>query len=208
MVSPAVKRKVKQASPIPVPYHQVDQRRTEWLALLPAALRQNIEQGGHALNGEEQQLAWHVAGCARCVWEWWQFDPLTWACPPTFEAHRLAKATAWLKALDPRQYPYVREDALRILLDTWPAWLAACQDSDLIFDTIPSLWLPNDEFAPLTSQLPCLPEWHLTHEMPERAEVARVAEQFYVYSGLVTWLNVQLGTIATAGMLDLEPDPF
>lgn len=193
-------------------YKHVDQLRRAWIAQLPDGYDADVA----ATPALAAALDWNVAGCARQVMEWTHFQPHLWTAP-TWYRERLARICTWLQAQPKTDLPNRREDALQILLAAWPPFLAFQQHPELTYDTIPSLYTPEDvgEFGPLDMPLPYLPHWtvRFTPEQvdalepehgEERREAARISEEFTLYAGLVTWLNTQIGL----DVLDLEPNPF
>lgn len=205
----------KKRTVIPVDDRKLtDELRREWIAQLPAA----VDTIKWFTDGPDEALsfAWNVAGCARQFMEWTHFQPQRWQAPGWYP-ERLGRICAWLQGLEQKDLPYRREDALKILLKGWPLHLAHLRNDVLLYDAIPSLYTPEDfkEFGPLDMPLPYLPHWRveLTPEQevelgPEvvaaRQEAARIGEEFTLYSGLVTWLNLQIGL----PLLDLEENPF
>lgn len=205
----------KKRTIIPVDdFKLVDGLRRDWLALMPPT----IDTITWFADGPDQALsfAWNVAGCARQFMEWTHFQPQRWQAPSWY-SERLGRICTWLQAQPADQLPYRREDALKILLNAWPRHLTHLRDNELLYDTLPSLYMPDDldEFGPITMPLPYLPHWrvHVTPEreveigeerMAQRREAASTAEEFTLYSGLVTWLNLQINL----PLLDLEENPF
>lgn len=213
-LTPTKSRSKKPAVPAEPPFKVIDERRRAWLALLPPTV--DLVSLYTEDREEAVSLGWNVAGCARQFMEWTHFSPDTWEAPAWY-GERLARMCAWLQAQPAAELPYRREDALKILLAAWPRHLEHLKDGELIFDTIPSLYTPEDlaEFGPLDMPLPYLPHWRvpLTPEQEAalmqdghhaRLEAAKTAEEFTLYAGLVTWLNTRIGL----PLLDLEPNPF
>lgn len=202
----------KKSSPIPTPdldQQQLHDRRQKWLALVPKGV--NVLAFNAASQEEAFLLTWNVATCAHQFMEWTHYQPDQWAAPAWYP-ERLGRICAWLQAQPHQGLIQRRDDALTILLKAWPQYIAAVQDSQLQYDTIPSLYMPEDleEFGPLSMPLPYLPHWRVEapHEDADRLLVrqaaAQVAEEFCLYSGLVTWLNAQVGL----DLLDLTHAPF
>ncbi|AFZ66091.1 hypothetical protein [Deinococcus peraridilitoris] len=130
--------------------------------------------------------------------EWTQGNPFTITFPPSYNT-RLTRAISWLQSLKPHEYPYSRERAQGTLINAWRTYGTEETQVEHHWELIPKLWQPpEDEFGPLaqTTQIPCLPIWDDT-------EHGRLAEEFDVYSGLVGYLNQQLGY----HLLDMDPHP-
>lgn len=209
---PMTPTKKKTPAPPQPDFKVVDKLRRDWLALLPPDM--DTSKWVAADLEEGLALLWNVAGCARQFMEWTHFMPAEWEAPSGYTS-RLARTCAWLRQQERGDLPYRREDALNILLNAWPRHLAHMRDDELLFYTIPTLWNPDDEFGPLDAPLPYLPVWEVSltpgreEELgPERVgamrEAARVAEEFCLYAGLVTYLNTQVGL----PLLDLALNPF
>lgn len=184
--------------------------RDAFLAKLPADLRTYASAIEHK---DAVTLLWQMAGCARQVYEWTQYQPEKWTAPVGYE-ERLARVCAWLGRQEEARYPWLREDALKILLVAWEQHRADLTPTDApngiseqLYACMPSLWMPDEEFGPLQvhdQPLPFLPVWSTQDADPIRAKAARTCEEFTVYSALVTYFNLALGKEP----FDVEPDPF
>jgi hypothetical protein len=174
--------------------------RDAWCALVPAG----IDTNASFAESDEQaaSLAWQVAGNARLFMEWTNFQPASWQPPTGFQTSRMARVCKWLGGIDKTDMLYRREDALKILLAASDRLKTL--DADVFWNTVFTLWHPDEEFGPLTENLEFLPLWDVDDPEPQRAAAAKAAEEFVLYSGLVTYLNTQIGK----DLLDLEADPF
>lgn len=204
-LTPTKTRSKKPAAVAQTDFKVVDRLRREWIASCP------IDTDDHQW-AQGVVLASNVAGCARQFMEWTHFQPDVWT-PPSWYSERLTRMVAWLQAQPRTELADRREDALAILLAAWPQHLAHLQDNTLIYDTIPSLFTPEDfdEFGPLDMPLPYLPHWRVqpgqeleAEVLARRQEAARIGEEFTLYSGLLTHINRVIGL----ELLDLEPNVF
>ncbi|AWN24026.1 hypothetical protein DKM44_12935 [Deinococcus irradiatisoli] len=203
------KSRPKQAPPVQPNYREVDERRRVWIAQLPPEI--DTDAVGTLSSNEALSFTWNVAGHARNFMEWTHFQPREWTPWGNYD-QRLARVCRWLAQQPEDQLPYRRDDALQILRACWPKYLEKVRDPELLFDTIPSLWIPDDEFGPLDAPLPYLPIWEVIPRDPDitpeqlerRWEAARIGEEFALYAGLTTYLNVTIGL----KLLDLGDSPF
>lgn len=213
-LTPGNNRK-KAAAPAEPNWKDIDARRRKWIALVPPTI-DTVTSLDSAHADEALQLTWNVAGCARQFMEWTHFQPRSWQAPAWYP-ERLGRMCAWLAAQPAEDLVERREDAVQILQAAWPKQLAYLRDPELLYDTIPSLYTPEDldEFGPLDMPLPYLPHWRvqLTPQQeaqagPEmvaaRREAARIGEEFCLYAGLTTYLNTHIGL----KLLNLEVNVF
>ncbi|MFN4250663.1 hypothetical protein [Deinococcus sp.] len=203
-ITPTKTRTKKPEVPAEPDFRTVDKLRRAWIAQLPTSL--DTDAWIPDTLPENQIFLAHVAGYARQFMEWTHFRPDLWQAPSWYP-ERLALMTTWLATQTKTDLPQRREDALQILLTAWPKHLAHLRDAQLIYDSIPSLYTPEDlaEFGPLDVPLPYLPHWRVPDDASDdRREAARVGEEFTLYAGLTTWLNTQIGL----PLLDLTPNPF
>ncbi|GEM45886.1 hypothetical protein [Deinococcus cellulosilyticus] len=152
----------------------------------------------------QNKIVW-LAGSVAVFSTWVEGNLWTWKAPAGYNT-RLTRAAAWIQGQEEGQLRQVRDQVIKVLDDTWPAFFQICSkpeaeaDGQMLFARLPTLWVPDEEFGPVHSgPVPVLPIW-------EDTPCGRTAEQWDVYAGLLCYLNIKLGF----DVLDMSPSdlPF
>lgn len=173
------------AQPRPKPAPRVKKGQVETDPLEPHAkmldlLAHSVYLEGWPIKSLQKPNLFFVefASSAALTAMWYQGDPFTVKFPPEYQS-RLVSGAKWLQSLEKVDTDFwaIRMDLRRVLMDSWEPFQEALDT----FDRLTSVWFNPDGISESN-----LPVW-------ADSEIGRVVEQWDVYSGLLSAVNVKLG---------------